>query len=102
MFAADTILEHVDFEVKNKNDKIAVIGRNGAGKTTLLKVITGEVELTRIDGEDSSITTPGNPTIGYLRQITFDDLSITLDEEIRKVFAWDMLACRSRLLSQKR
>ena len=40
MFAADTILEHVDFEVKNKTDKIAVIGRNGAGKTTLLKVIT--------------------------------------------------------------
>ena len=87
MFAADTILEHVDFEVRNKNDKIAVIGRNGAGKTTLLKVIAGEVELTKIDGEDSAITAPGNPAIGYLRQITFDDLSITLDEEIRKVFA---------------
>ena len=87
MFAADTILEHVDFEVKNKTDKIAVIGRNGAGKTTLLKVITGEVALTANDGEDMSITAPGNPTIGYLRQITFEDLSITLDEEIRKVFA---------------
>ncbi len=87
MFAADTILEHVDFEVRNKSDKIAVIGRNGAGKTTLLKVITGEVELTRVDGEDSSITAPGNPTIGYLRQITFDDLNETLDAEIRKVFA---------------
>ncbi len=87
MFAADTILEHVDFEVRNKNDKIAVIGRNGAGKTTLLKVITGEVELARVDGEDSSITAPGNPTIGYLRQITFDDLNETLDAEIRKVFA---------------
>ena len=87
MFAADTILEHVDFEVKNKTDKIAVIGRNGAGKTTLLKVITGEVALTANDGEDMSITAPGNPTIGYLRQITFEDLSVTLDEEIRKVFA---------------
>ena len=88
MFAADTILEHVDFEVRNKNDKIAVIGRNGAGKTTLLKVITGEVELTKIDGEDSSITAPGNPSIGYLRQITFEDLSVTLDQEIRKVFSF--------------
>ncbi len=87
MFAADTILEHIDFEVRNKNDKIAVIGRNGAGKTTLLKVITGEVELAKVDGEDSSITAPGNPTIGYLQQITFPDLSVTLDEEIRKVFA---------------
>ena len=86
MFAADTVLEHTDFEIRNKSDKIAVIGRNGAGKTTLLKVITGEVALTKIDGEDSSIIAPGNPTIGYLRQITFDDLSVTLDEEIRKVF----------------
>lgn len=86
MFAADTILEHINFEVKNKKDKIAVVGRNGAGKTTLLKIITGEVELTRIDGEDSAIVKPGNPTIGYLKQITFDDLSVTLDEEIRKVF----------------
>lgn len=87
MFAADTILEHVDFEIRNKNDKIAVIGRNGAGKTTLLKVITNEVQLTRLDDEDSSIVAPGNPTIGYLKQITFDDLSLTLDDEIRKVFA---------------
>ncbi len=87
MFAADTVLEHTDFEIRNKNDKIAVVGRNGAGKTTLLKVITGEVELTHIDGEDSSIISPGNPTVGYLRQITFDDLNVTLDEEIRKVFA---------------
>ena len=87
MFAADTILEHTDFEIRNKNEKIAVIGRNGAGKTTLLKVITGEVELSKVDGEDSSITAPGNPTIGYLRQITFDDLTLTLDTEIRKVFA---------------
>jgi len=86
MFAADTILEHVNFEVKNKNEKIAIIGRNGAGKTTLLKVITGEVALAKVDGEDSSIVAPGNPTIGYLKQITFDDLSLTLDEEIRKVF----------------
>ena len=87
MFAADTILEHIDFEIRNRNDKIAVIGRNGAGKTTLLKLITGEVELAKVDGEDSSIIAPGNPTIGYLRQITFPDLSVTLDEEIRKVFA---------------
>ncbi len=87
MCAADTVLEHTDFEIRNKDDKIAVVGRNGAGKTTLLKVITGEVALTKIDGEDSSVIAPGNPTIGYLRQITFEDLSLTLDDEIQKVFA---------------
>ncbi len=87
IFAADTILEHVDFTVKNKNEKIAVVGRNGAGKTTLLKVIAGEVELAHLDGEDSAISKASGLTIGYLRQITFDDLSVTLDKEIRKVFA---------------
>lgn len=86
MFGAESILEHVDFEVKNKNDKIAVIGRNGAGKTTLLKLITGEVALAKVDGEDSSITMPNGTTIGYLKQITFEDLTLTLDKEIRKVF----------------
>ncbi len=87
MFAAATILEHVSFTVKDRNEKIAVVGRNGAGKTTLLKVIAGEVELTHIDGEDSAISKASGLTIGYLRQITFDDLSVTLDTEIRKVFA---------------
>ena len=96
MFAADTVLSDFDFEVRNKNEKIAVVGRNGAGKTTLLKVIAGEVELTKQDGKEPSITAPGNPVIGYLRQITFEDLSATVDEEISKVFA-DLLAERDRL-----
>ena len=96
MFAADTILEHADFEIRSRNDKIAVIGRNGAGKTTLLKVITGEVELTKTDGEASSITKPAGISIGYLAQITFEDLTLTLDEEIRKVFA-KILAQKERL-----
>ena len=34
-FAADTILEHINFEIRN-TEKIAVVGRNGCGKTTLL------------------------------------------------------------------
>ena len=93
MFAAETILEHVNFEIRNKNDKIAVVGRNGAGKTTLLKVIAKEVELTALDGEDMKVTVPGDPVIGYLRQISFDDLEKTVDEEIRTVF--------EKLLSEK-
>lgn len=96
MFAADTILSDFDFEVRNKNEKIAIVGRNGAGKTTLLKVIAGQVELTKEDGKEPTITAVGNPVIGFLRQITFDDLSVTVDEEINKVFA-DLLAERDRL-----
>ena len=38
-YGAETILEDVNFEVKD-TEKIAVVGRNGCGKTTLLKLIT--------------------------------------------------------------
>lgn len=95
-FAADTILDNFNFEIKNKNDKIAVIGRNGAGKSTLLKVITGEVQLEKVDGVTTTVSMPGNPTIGYLKQITFEDLSVTLDDEIRKVFV-KIISMKERL-----
>lgn len=96
-FAATTILENINFEIKSTKEKIAVVGRNGCGKTTLLKLISGEVGLTRKDGDtDVSIAKAGNPTIGYLKQITFEDESLTLDEEIRKVFA-GVLSMQKRL-----
>ena len=37
-YGAETILEEINFEIKEK-DKIAIIGRNGAGKTTFLNAI---------------------------------------------------------------
>ena len=86
-YAADTILEHINFEIRN-TEKIAIVGRNGCGKTTLLKLISGEVDLAKRDSdEDIFISKAGNPTIGYLKQLTFEDENLTLDEEIRKVFA---------------
>ena len=86
-YAADTVLDNIQFEIRNKNEKIAIVGRNGCGKTTLLKLISGEVTMTRFDGVDSTISMTGSPEIGYLKQLSFEDDSITLDEEIRKVFA---------------
>jgi len=85
-FGADVILDDINFEVKNKKEKIAIIGRNGSGKTTLLRAISGEVSLTKTDSNDGRILKDPNVSIGYLKQITFDDLSLTLDDEIRKVF----------------
>lgn len=86
-FADDVILHDVNFEIRN-TEKIAVVGRNGCGKTTLLKLICGEVGLDKRDSdEDVFIAKAGNPQIGYLKQIAFDDPTITLEQEVRKVFA---------------
>ena len=86
-FGADTILEHINFEIRN-TEKIAVVGRNGCGKTTLLRLIAGEVELSKRDSdEDIFIAKAGKPTVGYLKQVAFEEENITVEEEIRKVFA---------------
>lgn len=86
-FGADTILENINFEIRN-TEKIAVVGRNGCGKTTLLKLISGEVELTKRDSDENVfIAKAGNPTIQYLKQVAFENENITLEEEIKKVFA---------------
>ncbi len=85
-FADKVVLHDINFEIRN-TEKIAVVGRNGCGKTTLLKLISGEVELERMDGVDSAISATGKPQIGYLKQIAFEDASISLEEEIRKSFA---------------
>lgn len=85
-FGADVILERIDVEIKN-GEKIAVVGRNGCGKTTLLKAIVGEVPMEEGTGETAfSVTRVGNPTVGYLKQIDFEDETRTLKEEILTVF----------------
>ncbi len=87
MYGGDTILSNVNFEIRNNREKIAVVGRNGCGKTTLLKLISGEVDLVKRDSdEDIYIAKTGNPEIGYLKQMTFQDNSITLETEVKKVF----------------
>lgn len=86
-FGDDAVLYDINFEIRN-TEKIAVVGRNGCGKTTLLRLINGELALEKRDSdEDVFIAKAGNPEIGYLKQIAFEDPSISLEQEIRKVFA---------------
>lgn len=83
-FGEYSILECINFEVLN-NDKIAIVGRNGAGKTTLLKaIVDNELLETGTDDVDLKVVHVGNPSIGYLEQQTFNNLDITLIEEILK------------------
>lgn len=85
-FGDDVILHSIDFEIRN-TEKIAIVGRNGCGKTTLLKLISGEVDMEKLDSDESAfIAKAGNPEIGYLKQIAFDDPEVTLEQEVRKCF----------------
>ena len=95
-YAADTILEDVNFEVHDK-EKIAIVGRNGCGKTTLLKLIAGDIEMSNLDSdEECGITMAGKQSIGFLRQISFTDGDATVEEEIKKTFA-PVFACEARM-----
>ena len=86
-FGDDAILDDIDFEIRD-TEKIAVVGRNGCGKTTLLKLIAGEHSLSKRESDaNSCIAKAGNPVIGYLRQIAFKDTNLSMEEEIREVFA---------------
>lgn len=85
-FGADTVLENIDFEIKDR-EKIAIVGRNGCGKSTLLKAITGEVLLEEGTGDQTfALVKSGNPTIGYLKQIAFTDENKSLIDEVLTVF----------------
>lgn len=95
-YGADTILEDVNFEVHDR-EKIAIVGRNGCGKTTLLKLIVGDIQMNNPDSdEECGITMAGKQEIGFLRQVNFEDKEITVEEEIKKVFA-PVFACEKQM-----
>ncbi|WP_455715773.1 ABC-F family ATP-binding cassette domain-containing protein [Anaerosporobacter sp.] len=85
-FAATTILDNINFEIRD-NEKIAIVGRNGCGKTTLLNLIAGNISLSNLDSdEDSGIYMAGDLKIGFLKQIDFTDNTLSIEEEIMKVY----------------
>ena len=85
-YGADTILEEINFEIKEK-DKIAVVGRNGCGKSTLLKAIIDNGMLEQGIGEQKfGVYKQGSPIIGYLEQVQFEDDDCTLLQEILKIY----------------
>ncbi len=86
-FAGHTVLEDANFEIREK-EKIAVVGRNGSGKTTLLRLISGEIPFEKeTSDQESAYIKTGDPVIGYLKQSAFSDLSITMEQELRKELA---------------
>lgn len=95
-YAADTILEDVNFEIHDK-EKIAVVGRNGCGKTTFLKLIAGDIHMNNLDSdEECGITMAGKQKIGFLRQISFEEGEVSVEDEIKKAFE-PVFACEKRM-----
>lgn len=95
-YGANKILDDINFEIRDR-EKIAIVGRNGCGKTTLLKLIAGDLHMSNPDSdEDCGITMAGKQEIGFLRQISFPDGEITVQDEIRKVFS-EIFVCEARM-----
>ena len=85
-YGANTILEEINFEIKEK-EKIAIVGRNGCGKSTLLKsLINNEMLEEGIGTAKFGVYKQGNINIGYLEQIVFENANITFLDEILKVY----------------
>lgn len=85
-YGAETILEEINFEIKEK-DKIAIVGKNGSGKTTLLKSIVNNEMLEEGIGETKfGIYIQGKPSIGYLKQMEFENSKDTFLQEILKSY----------------
>lgn len=95
-YGAETIIEDVNFDIHD-HEKIAIVGRNGCGKTTLLKLIAGDITMANIDSDETcGISMAGSQKIGYLRQISFEDQEISVENEILKVFEL-VFACERRM-----
>ncbi len=85
-YGAETILEEINFEIKEK-DKIAIVGKNGCGKTTLLKAILDNEMLEEGIGETKfGVYKQGIPIIGHLKQIEFENSNNTFLQEILKSY----------------
>ncbi len=94
--SGEQILKKVDIEINN-NSRIAVVGRNGCGKTTLLRLISGEYSIVKSDSDTQSFfTVSGNPKIGVLSQMTFEDDSVSMLDEIRGAYS-EILSIKEKL-----
>ena len=80
-FSSQLLFDNINYVI-NPKDKIALVGKNGAGKSTMLKIIAGLQKPT-----GGSVAVPADVTIGYLPQQMVLTDTLTVVEEVRKVFA---------------
>lgn len=85
-YGVETVLEEINFSINDK-EKIAIVGRNGCGKSTLLNAIENNDMLEEgIGNAKFGVYKQGIKTIGYLKQIEFENSNTTLLDEILKSY----------------
>ncbi len=80
-FSSQLLFDNINYVI-NPKDKIALVGKNGAGKSTMLKIIAGLQAPT-----SGSVAVPADVTIGYLPQQMILEDTLTVAQEVRKVFS---------------
>ena len=80
-FSAKSLFDNINYVISPR-DKIALVGKNGAGKSTMLKIIAGLQKPT-----GGNVVVPDGVTVGYLPQQMVLEDTLTVAEEVRKVFS---------------
>lgn len=80
-FSAKSLFDNISYVI-NPRDKIALVGKNGAGKSTMLKIIAGLQQ-----PSSGTVAVPESVTIGYLPQQMVLEDTLSVVEEVRKVFS---------------
>ncbi len=80
-FSSQLLFDNINYVI-NPKDKIALVGKNGAGKSTMLKIIAGLQKPT-----GGNVVVPDGVTVGYLPQQMVLEDTLTVAEEVRKVFS---------------
>jgi len=79
-YIVETILEDISFNLED-GDKVGVLGLNGTGKTSVFEIISGNIE-----ADSGNVNIQKGLRIGYLRQHTKIESSLTIFDECLSVF----------------
>ena len=94
-FNGEPLLKDISFTLDDK-ETVGLIGSNGCGKSTLLNIITGSESFDRAADGIGSVTLSPTAAVGFLRQNSGLDSSLSIKEEMLRAFG-DLTEVRRRM-----